>query len=109
MGWTVIASRIVLQLIGTVGSMAALLWGAWTYKRSAEAHYTVTRLQHYLDLAVSIPIPICGLGAFVCDDFCPDFVGRLRTRVGISSTRNRTTRKDAIMNEATSNLGRSRR
>jgi hypothetical protein len=52
------SSGIVLQLIGTAGSVAALLWGVWAYMRNAEAHIqslALERLQHYLDLAVKHP------------------------------------------------------
>jgi hypothetical protein len=127
-------SSIVLELIGTALTVAALLWGVWTYKRNGEAQIqllALERLQHYLDLAVKYPdlasrdesqsvdvryawfaaqslttaqtlwLLVGGQpswqrsinaivrqhhsylrsGAFVCDDFCPDFVGYLRTRV----------------------------
>ena len=127
-------SGFVLQLIGTAGTVAALLWGVWTYKRNGEAQIqllALERLQHYLDLAVKHPDlaspdesqsvdaryawfaaqslttaqtlwllvgrqpswqrsinaivrqhhSYLRSGAFVCDDFSPDFVGYLRTRV----------------------------
>jgi hypothetical protein len=127
-------SGIVLQLIGTALTVAALLWGVWTYKRNGEAQIqllALERLQHYLDLAVRYPElasrdesqsvdvryawfaaqslttaqtlwilvgrqpswqrsinaivrqhhSYLRSGAFVCDDFSPDFVGYLRTRV----------------------------
>ena len=128
------SSGIVLQLIATGGSVAALLWGVWTYKRNGEAQIqllALERLQHYLDLAVKYPDlasrdenqsvdaryawfaaqslttaqtlwflvgsqprwqrsinaivrqhhSYLRSGAFVCDDFCPDFVDYLRKRV----------------------------
>ena len=134
MGWTVMDRSFVLQLIGTTLTVAALLWGVWTYKRNGEAQIqllALERLQHYLDLAVKYPdlasrdesqsvdaryawFAAMSLttaqtlwlhvgrqpswqrsidsivrqhhsylrsGEFACDDFCPDFIGYLRTRV----------------------------
>lgn len=130
----------VIQLIAVLASIAiaagtvgALFWGVWTYKRSGEAQgqlLALGMLQHYLDLAVAHPDlasrddsqPVDARyawfaahalttaqtlwllvgrqanwqrsidaivrqhrsylrsGAFVCDDFTPEFVGYLRTR-----------------------------
>jgi hypothetical protein len=127
-------SGIILQLIGPAATVAALLWGVWTFKRNGEVQIqllALERLQHYLDLAVEHPDlasrdenqsvdvryawfaaqslttaqtlwflvgrqpswqrsinaivrqhhSYLRSGAFLCDDFCPDFVGYLRTQV----------------------------
>lgn len=41
-----------------VGTVAALLWGVWTYRRSSQAQVQLVALgmlQHYLDLAIAHP------------------------------------------------------
>lgn len=122
------------SVVVAASTVAALLWGVWTYKRNGEAQVQLLALgtlQHYLDLAVahpdlasrddSQPVDVryawfaahalntaqtlrilvghqvdwqrsidaivrqhrCYLrsGAFVCDDFSPEFVSYLRERV----------------------------
>jgi hypothetical protein len=122
------------NIVLAVSTVAALLWGVWTYRRSAQAQVQLLALgtlQHYLDLAVAHPdlasrrddqlvdppygwfaahalataqtlwtlvghqvewqrainaiirqhrSYLCS-GAFVCDDFAPEFVRYLRQRV----------------------------
>ena len=49
-----VAASIVLA----AATVAALLWGIWSYKRNAEAQMQLLALgtlQHYLDLAVAYP------------------------------------------------------
>ena len=123
-------ATIVLAL----STVAALVWGVWTYRRSAQTQaqlLALGTLQHYLDLAVARPelasrredqpidpayVWFAALalttaqtlwtlvghqvqwqrainaiirqhrsylrsGAFVCDDFAPEFVSYLRQRV----------------------------
>jgi hypothetical protein len=58
-------NSVVLQLIAVLvsivvatGNVFALVWGVWTYKRSADAQLqllALQTLQHYLDLAVAHP------------------------------------------------------
>jgi len=134
-------SGVVVQLVGVLasilkaaGTVGALLWGVWTYKRKGEAQVqllALEALQRHLDLAVAHPDlasrdesqsvdvryawfaahslttaqalwllvgrqpnwqrsinaivrqhhSYLQSGEFVCDDFCPDFVSYLRTRV----------------------------
>ncbi len=131
----------VIQLIAVLasvaiaaGTVAAVLWGIWTYKRNGAAQVqllALSTLQHYLDAAVAYPDlasrddrqPVdvryawfaaqalttaqtlwllvgsqpnwqrslnaivrqhqsyLRSGALVCDDFSPEFVSYLRTRV----------------------------
>lgn len=125
---------VLASIVIAVGTMGALLWGVWTYKRNGEAQVqflALGTLQHYLDLAVAYPDlasrddsqavdpryawfaaqslttaqtlwllvgrqenwqrsinaivrqhrSYLRSGVFVCDDFSPEFVGFLRTRV----------------------------
>jgi len=134
-------SGVVIQLVAVLasimvaaGSVGALLFGVWVYKRTGEAQVqllALETLQRYLDLAVAHPDlagpdesqsvnaryawfaayslttaqtlwllvgrqqnwqrsinaivrqhrPYLRSGAFVCDDFSPDFVAYLRSRV----------------------------
>ena len=122
------------SVVVAASTVAALLWGVWTYKRNGEAQVqllALSILQHYLDLAVAHPDlasrddsqPLDAQyawfaahalstaqtlrilvghqadwqrsinaivrqhrgylqsGAFVCDDFSPEFVNYLRERV----------------------------
>jgi hypothetical protein len=60
-----VASSVVLQLIAVLVSIViaalnvcGLLWGVWTYKRTAEDQLqllALETLQHYLDLAIAHP------------------------------------------------------
>lgn len=125
---------VLTSIVIAAGTVGALLWGVWTYKRNGEAQVQLLALgtlQHYLDLAIAHPDlasrndsqPVDARyawfaaqslttaqtlwllvgrqpnwqrsinaivrhhhsylqsGAFVCDDFSPEFVGYLRTRV----------------------------
>ncbi len=125
---------VLASLVIAAGTVGALLWGVWTYKRNGEAQVQLLALgtlQHYLDLAVahpdlasrddSQPVDVryawfaaqslttaqtlwllvgrqanwqrsinaivrehysyLRSGAFVCDDFMPEFVRYLQTRV----------------------------
>jgi hypothetical protein len=125
---------VLASIFIAAGTVGALLWGVWTYKRSGEAQVQLLALgtlQHYLDLAVEHPDlasrddsqPVDARyawfatqslttaqtlwllvgrqpnwqrsinailrqhrsylqsGALVCDDFSPEFVEYLRTRV----------------------------
>jgi hypothetical protein len=125
---------VLASIVIAAGTVGALLWGIWTYKRNGEAQLQLLALgtlQHYLDLAVAHPDlasrddgqPVdpryawfaahslttaqtlwllvrsqanwqrsinaivrqhrsyLRSGAFVCDDFSPEFVTYLRTRV----------------------------
>jgi len=125
---------VLASIVIAAGTVGALLWGIWTYKRNGEAQLQLLALgtlQHYLDLAVAYPDlasrddgqPVDARyawfaahslttaqtlwllvrsqanwqrsinaivrqhrsylrsGAFVCDDFSPEFITYLRTRV----------------------------
>jgi hypothetical protein len=49
-------SGIALQLIGTALTVAALLWGVWTYKRNGEAQIQLLALESTSTSRSSIPI-----------------------------------------------------
>jgi hypothetical protein len=125
---------VLTSIVIAAGTVSALLWGVWTFKRNGEAQVQLLALgtlQHYLDLAIAHPDlasrndgqPVDARygwfaaqslttaqtlwllagrqptwqrsinaivrqhrsylrsGAFVCEDFSPEFVGYLRTRV----------------------------
>lgn len=125
---------IVSGSVVALSTVAALVWGVWTYRRNAASQVQLLALgalQHYLDLAVAHPDlasrdesepvdarygwfaahalataqtlwtlagrdetwrrPVDSIirqhrgylrsGAFVCDDYRPDFVSYLRSRV----------------------------
>src|SRR5262245_41883754 len=133
LGFVQLIASLTPVVLATVG-VVSLLWGVWTYKRTAEAQLqllALNTLQHYLDLAVANPDlasrdesqPVDARyawfaahslntaqtlwllvgrqpswqrsvnaivrqhrsylrsGTFVCDDFSPEFVSYLRTRV----------------------------
>jgi hypothetical protein len=49
---------VLASIVMAASTVAALLWGVWTYKRNGEAQVQLQALgalQHYLDLAVAHP------------------------------------------------------
>lgn len=49
---------VIATVVMAAATVAALLWGVWTYKRNGQAQMqllALEKLQHYLDLAVTHP------------------------------------------------------
>lgn len=49
---------LLATIVAAVSTVAALLWGVWTYRRNGQAQVQLLALgtlQHYLDLAVARP------------------------------------------------------